>query len=1013
MANHLLITSGGTGGKIVRAFKKLVYQQFRNQSPNNVEYLYVDSSRDEVDKTAEWEVLGESIALGTSNFLELKSDNLASKFAEIEKYPGVKDFVGEKQDWIDLINDSKGQKTAGMQRRRMGRILFAGNANDFNNALTDRVTKLRNSTKETNITFHVCAGLAGGTGSGSIIDIITQIRNLFPAYNTDYTILLYAYLPEDTTSWNTVLDFYHANGYAALLELNALSTGALRPYDVTGQKGQLNVDTPFTGCYVFTNQNENGVTVDKEEELPSIVADFLYQKTIGLTQVSSELHRIESGENGDPTPEMAVGSKTAERSKRFLSFGIKRIAIPEQEIREYLTFNLAKQAALQLRFNNWVDVSGFVDEPKNSSFNEYVRRDDKLQGWHLTLKHITLSEFVLKDDSSQKWKTFETHWRDKLNYFKQLAKQKDKKSWIDALKSLALKEFEEEFRKSGGVVKFFEAKRKDKRDMAREIQRRIEVEFFGEWRSGDQSIYDLGRKLDALIDYSRSDVTKGLDDKIESLKKLEEKAKELILQNDINWAKIGIISDWLNKRDEIFEAQVIAIQDEYRVRTEIEGVKFAREFMPEIIEQLELLKNEITTASGTINDGIAIFEQNIQTRCNDREWTSEIAADSVEVFKQQLVPFYESSRVKDVVRRFSRDTKIQGTQTAKVRDAITKVLGEDRLNFVDFNNRLQKNAFATELEKVCQANALAIEKDLAKQERLLGMNVIEKLQRRYEGNKTALRDLTGQLMKYAGCYVLFNQNEVGKSGDGLSSGAAKRTLFVILPKNSTTNYATFINDLKDAFEFNRSSQTELKFLEADSSEYRITLMTVTSLFPLRYLTQTERLREKYSLRLQKTDTTKAKMLLHLQDDGAGLPSLFAPTQQELTDFLHTKRLNTVPNLLLAHAMKLVKTRKDDLGYEKLALVETDRFDNEVPVFYMDNQLHKAWKSLVEADIENLERLVARESSNYQHKDKKEKLVGQIISIVKDMRQDIGETTDYKLFSSAGLKLIDDLEKTPN
>lgn len=1010
MANHLLIASGGTGGKIVRAFKKLVYQQFRNQSPNNIEYLYVDSSRDEVDKTAEWEVLGESIALGTSNFLELKSESLANKFAEIEKYPGVRDFVGEKQDWIALINDAKGQKTAGMQRRRMGRILFAGNANDFNNALTDRVTKLRSSTKETNITFHVCAGLAGGTGSGSIIDIITQIRNLFPANNTDYTILLYAYLPEDTTNWNTVLDFYHANGYAALLELNALSTGALHPYDVTGQKGQLNVDTPFTGCYVFTNQNENGITVDKETELPSIVADFLYQKTIGLAEVSSELHRIESGENGDPTPEMAVGSKIAERSKRFLSFGIKRIAIPEQEIKEYITFNLAKQAALQLRFNNWVDVSGFVDEPKNSSFNEYVRRDDKLQGWHLTLKHIILSEPVLIDESSRKWKVFETHWHDKLLFFKQLAKQKDKNSWIDGLKSLALKEFEDEFRRSGGVVKFFEAKRKDKRDMAREIRGRIEAEFFGEWRSGELSIYDLGRKLNALIEYLRSNVVKNLDDKIESLKKLEDNSRDLIRQNDENWAKIGFISDLFNKRDEIFDAQVIAIQDEYRTRTEIEGVKFAREFMPEILEQLDLLNHEIITAGGTVNEGIAVFEQNIQTRCNDSEWTSETAADSVEVFKQQLVPFYEPSRVKDIVRRFNRDIKIQGSQTAKVRDAITKVLGEDRLSFVDFNNRLQKNAFATELEKVCQANALVIEKDLAKQERLLGMNVIEKLQRRYEGNKSALRDLAGQLMKYAGCYVLFNQNEVGKSGDGLSTGAAKRTLFVILPKSSTANYATFIDDLKDAFEFNRSSQTELKFLEADTSEYRITLMTVTSLFPLRYLTQTERLREKYILRLQKPDATKAKMLLHLQNDGAGLPSLFSLTQQELADLLHKKRVNSVPSLLLAHAMKLIKEKQNEEGYSKLALIKVDMFGDEEPIFFMEKSLNNSWKVLKADHIDQLSILVDQErQTKYKHKIRKDELAEEIKNTVNQIKQE-GSDADYSLFKDAAIKLITELKK---
>ncbi|HEV7346864.1 tubulin-like doman-containing protein [Telluribacter sp.] len=1009
MANHLLIVSGGTGGKVVRAFKKLVYQQYRNQHPNNIEYLYIDSSTDEYNKESEWEVMGESIALGTSNFLELKSDNLASKFAEIERYPGVKDFIGDKEFWIDLINDSRGQKTAGMQRRRMGRILFASNAKVFNTSLAQRVTKLQQATNETDVTFHICAGLAGGTGSGSIIDIITQIRNNYPAHNTNYSILVYVYLPEDATTWNTELDFYYANGYAALMDLNAVSAGALRPYDVTGEKAPLTVDTPFTGCYVFSNQNENGITVNKETELPSIVADFIYQKTIGLTQISSELHRLESGENGDPTPEMAVGSRTAERSKRFLSFGIKRLAIPEQEIREYLTYNFAKQAALQLRFNNWVDVAGFVNDPKTRSFNEEVRQADVLQRWHLTFNHLILSEAVLIDDTSRKWKTYQTHWREKCEFFKSLARQSEKGRWIDAIKTLALKEYEEDFRKSGGVTSFFHAKRKDKRDMAIEIRRGIESEFFGEWRSGKLSISDLKIKLNALLNYLRADVTKELDSKLESHTRLLDNAREAVRTNDENWAKIGLLSDMLGKREQIFEAQVLAIQDEYRIRTTIEGIKFGQDFIYEVIEQLELLNQEITIASATVNNGLEIFEQNIQSRCNDQEWTLDDESEYIEIFKQQLVPFYESMKVKEIVKRFERDDKVQEQQTAKVREALSNILGSNRLNFVNFNSLISKSTFVNTLEKVCQENAIAFEADLGTQDRLLGMNVLEKLQYKYGSDIRALRSLTSQLMKFAGCYVLFNPNEINKAGDGFSAGAAKRTLFVILPKNSTANYPTFIDKLKTAFEFNKNQQSELKFLEADSSEHQITLMTVTSLFPLRYLTHTERLREKYQLRLQKTDSVRARMLVHIQDDE--LPDLFAPTLQELIAKLDQKRMECIPDLLLAHAMNRVKEKENSDGYTKLALVEVDRFGDEEPLFFMDKMLHNAWKSLIPTEIEKLSRVVREESQkSFKHKAKKDELVTNIEKLVIKLKDEINNPNDYNLFKDAAKRIINDLEK---
>ena len=49
------------------------------------------------------------------------------------------------------------------------------------------------------------------------------------------------------------------------------------------------------------------------------------------------LEKMENAENGDGTPETRTGSNVPLRSKRFLTFGIKRLAVPEIEIREYLT----------------------------------------------------------------------------------------------------------------------------------------------------------------------------------------------------------------------------------------------------------------------------------------------------------------------------------------------------------------------------------------------------------------------------------------------------------------------------------------------------------------------------------------------------------------------------------------------------------------------------------------------------------------------------------------------------
>jgi Tubulin like len=74
------------------------------------------------------------------------------------------------------------------------------------------------------VTFHVCCGLAGGTGSGTVVDVVSQLRDLYP--HEGYRIIIYAFLPEEYPHPpNKAKENYHANGYAALTELNALAAG--------------------------------------------------------------------------------------------------------------------------------------------------------------------------------------------------------------------------------------------------------------------------------------------------------------------------------------------------------------------------------------------------------------------------------------------------------------------------------------------------------------------------------------------------------------------------------------------------------------------------------------------------------------------------------------------------------------------------------------------------------------------------------------------------------------------
>ena len=452
-------------------------------------------------------------------------------------------------------------KAADGQKRRLGRFLFACKVQEFNQRLKLRVAELQN-TGESAVTFHVCTGLAGGTGSGSLIDVIAQIRHAY-SERAKHRILLYALLPEEHPKPNWDAGSYHSNGYAALLDLNALSVGRLHPHDITGEQDRLDVPDPFAGCYLFTNENANGLAVDVDRDIPGIAADFLYQKIVASSALGwTGLDRIESGENGDSSPETDAAGRKKERSKKFLAFGLKRLAIPEDEIREYLAYSFTRQAALQLAFNNWSDEVGFRDEARNQEFASLVSEKETLQRWRLTDEHLTLSQPVLPMEiSSPRWKPINTEWADLLPNFKGVVRSLDKTVWLDELARMCEQRFSSTYRSDMGVRKFYETKTANRKEHAREIRRLIETELINEWKNGVRSMHEIGLILTALL-ASSEDRLKGVDEKIVRSREAELKAEQKVAGNNKEYAKIRLLAGLMGRRENLLDAQATCLQEQ-------------------------------------------------------------------------------------------------------------------------------------------------------------------------------------------------------------------------------------------------------------------------------------------------------------------------------------------------------------------------------------------------------------------------------------------------------------------
>ena len=905
--NHLVIGLGGTGGKSIRALRKLIFseQRLTAQSAPKVDFLYIDSSREMMSQTdPTWKVLGKSVQLPAASQLQITGEDLSSLLDNISNYPGIRNWIGSQGVWKEILGTIVGEALGG-QKRRLGRFLFARRITEFKTKVQTLVQGLQ-ANGEASITFHVIAGLAGGTGSGSIVDVLAQLRNAYTD-SRRYCIMPYLLLPDQYPSANWDTGNYHANGFAALTEINALSTGAYKPVDVsTGNR--IDRKDVFNGAYIIGNENENGYIAKVDTEVPGIIAEFLFQKIfiaglVGLTSIA----RMENAENGDGTPETAATSKAGERSKRFLGFGIKRISIPEEEIKEYLTLSFAQQGVHQLRFNNWQQAIGFADESKNFDANAVVRAADVLADWKLSDDYLLLAESILgSDDLKRSWKSLVEEWASVMPAFKQLAQQQEPKAWVTSLSSFYQKRFDESFRNLG-VKEFYRIKELSKLEMAKEIRKLIDEDLLEQWKNGSRSLQEISKIIDALSFW--------LQEKLEQIDVRSAKTDAQLdeLRNQVagnlnDWASLGIIGKTFGKRDNIFERQSILLQSLYIELTKVEALKFAKSLLYEVVSEIRDFKLIVGSLAKNIQDATTRICKDL-----DERLTTNGAADS----RGHVIRFYEPNGVKSAIKDLVVNETVQAAHASKIRSMMIAKLGED-LSFTRLSERLSVVDLVDNVISASEDSALAAHSNMIAESnrRILGVSILSKLKERYGSDSAALRLKIHELVNQAGVFLTINPLERDKAAPGIPIGSqvlVAKTI-VLLPK--AADKEGFVKLLKDAFRASMSG--DLEFIDTENQQNEITILTIKNLFPVRMVGILPFLQEKCNERL---NGSRERMEMEIFTSGslAEYPSLFAQSGADL------RKLAGV-QILLGLALGLV-VKSPPGGLLVFNSKDSDGFDN--------------------------------------------------------------------------------------
>lgn len=892
--NHLLIGLGGTGGRILKAFRKLVYQQFREEEPDGLilDYLFIDSDPKSFrDNDPGWSVLGKSVQLPKRNQMLIAEANLTAVIQDLNSHPNLKPWLGDRATWGEILS-SLNIDAAGGQKRRLGRFLFAMNVKRFRDSVTTLVRDMQDRGKRNDVTFHVFCGLAGGTGSGAIVDVIAQLRALFP--DKAQRILVYAYVPDlnPPANWNT--GNYHANAYASLLELNAMSAGTWAPCDVSSG-GTVKSDFWFNGCYVYSDENEQGFRASIESELPDIVADFVFHKTVVARKVAwDDLSRFENAENGDGSPEAIAGTGKGLRSVRFLSFGIRRLAFPEESIRELLTYEFALQSFRQLQFNNWQEGLGFIEQARPQTNAEFVTDQKTRDDWRLSDEHLRLIRPIIDSEGSRRWRGYDQEWGEFESHYLQLVKQTDKLKWLGELKRLFSSAWEEGFR-GVGVKPFFQTAERDVQSLAEAVRDRVEASLFEDWRTGARSLNECARLVAALMEDLNLRLSKVDDFAAKRVESAEHLARQ-VLTIEAEWNNTRILDALLNSRERDIGKAALALREQSVARTLAEAARFSKKLILNILDQMADLKASIDSGEAALGAAADQATKTIANRLPRENNSADLHAEN-----GYVVSIENAKGVDTVRRRLVADEEEQRVQTAAVRADIVARLGQTP-TFRLFNRRMAEGEIRNAIVARSEENVRSAHQRLVteQRERVIGVSVIEKLQDRWGVDKDRLTREATALAGAAGRFLAFDPTEQNKHFEGRSAAPrAVEAFAVMLPQPA--EHKEFVDQLKSAFKDARPGR--VSFVASNERINEITLVTLVNLFPLRFARTLKALKERYEARLSQLGRARAALEVHIEGDGSLLPDLFIADDAQVA-----RRAR--PVLLLADALALIKENSD-------------------------------------------------------------------------------------------------------
>ncbi len=235
----LFIGLGGLGSKTINEIKKIYSSDF--EVAENIRFLAVDTDTGAQERIS---ITNEEGCLTDDELFQIFDDDSVNLL--ITPPPEV-------SSWVGNLTPAPLGSTGAEGVRQIGRIMLCGTQKylELQQRISSKINAIHSSSSPINVVL--IAGVSGGTGSGTFIDVAYMIRNILSTRRTDkddevtfwgvfYTPDSQKSIPEiknNPAKWNCL----RRNGYAAFKELDyfmnngSMKTGSEAIYSLTAPGG--------------------------------------------------------------------------------------------------------------------------------------------------------------------------------------------------------------------------------------------------------------------------------------------------------------------------------------------------------------------------------------------------------------------------------------------------------------------------------------------------------------------------------------------------------------------------------------------------------------------------------------------------------------------------------------------------------------------------------------------------------------------------------------------------------